>query len=127
MTGPHHSNEVFPDPVDEPCSYCGATATDRDHLSGCRQSQPRRAPRDLFDDGLWLWSCHRCNVVGYQAWEANGLTVVVDPMVTRLRRVGLSTARVGRAERAGTVPPAFWPALSRLLVEAADELEARAR
>jgi hypothetical protein len=103
------------------CAYCGAPATDRDHLSGRQASDSAQS-----DPDLWLASCHRCNVLGYQVWEANGLTVVEDPPETRVRRVALSSLRVADNGLWILTPPRFWVALARLLVETGDELRKRA-
>jgi len=103
------------------CAYCGAPATDRDHLSGRRASDNAQ-----YDPDLWVPSCHRCNVLGYQAWEANGLTIVEDPAETRVRRVALSSLRVADSGLWIPMPPRFCVGLARLLVETGDELKRRA-
>jgi hypothetical protein len=103
------------------CVYCGAPATDRDHLSGRRASDNAQS-----DPDLWVPSCHRCNVLGYQAWEANGLTIGEDPAETRVRRVALSLLRVADNGLWIPTPPRFCVAQARLLVETGDELRRRA-
>ncbi len=104
-----------------PCVYCGAAATDYDHLSG------RPAGREPYcDPDLKLPSCHGCNVLGYQAWEANGLTVVADLFITRARRVALSSLRVAESGLIVPVPPRIWVANARLITDLADELQRRA-
>ncbi|HLN06461.1 MAG TPA: hypothetical protein VK217_09295 [Acidimicrobiales bacterium] len=115
----------FAAPTDDPatmtCVYCGAPATDRDHLSGRQASDNAQS-----DPDLWLPSCHRCNVLGYQAWEANGLTIVEDLAEARVRRVALSSLRVADSGLWILTPSRFWAALARLLVETGDELKKRA-
>ena len=106
-----------PDHPTSVCAYCGAPATDAAHLSG------RPAGKEpYFDPDLWVPSCHACNVLGYQAWEANGLTVVTDPLITRAQRVALSSLRIADSGAVVPVPPLFWVGNARLLSDLVDAI-----
>ncbi len=101
------------------CAYCGAVATEMDHLTGCPLAQ-----RVYLDQDLKVPCDRACNLVNEQAWSVSGLLIYSAPLeVVRVRRLAFGTARLADAAWSGPVAPEFWSGLSRLSNEIADELE----
>jgi hypothetical protein len=101
------------------CAYCGAPATEMDHLTGCPEGA-----RVYLDPDLKVPCDRACNLANEQAWKATDLLVYEAPLVVvRLRRLAFGAARLADCAWAGPVPSEFWTGLSLLASEVADELE----
>ena len=101
------------------CAFCGAPATERDHLTGC----PAGA-RTYFDPDVWVPCDRVCNLVNEHAWSASGLLVAPGPLlVVRMKRFAFGTARLYDASWTGPVHPGFWGGVHRLATDVMVALE----
>ena len=98
---------------DERCAYCRAPAKEPDHLTG----RPG-GTEPYFDPDLSVPSCRGCNLVNEHAWSVCGLLVVTEPLnVVRTKRLLIGLDRLHDVEWPGPVPPAFWWALRRFVID----------
>ena len=72
--------------------------------------------RAYFDIALTVFACAACNVADFKAWRAAAIDDIEDPSVTRLRHLAFFAPRLGGQERPVALPPGFWRALTRSLV-----------
>jgi hypothetical protein len=101
------------------CAFCGAVATEMDHLTGCP-----RGEKVYLDPDLKVPCDRACNLANEHGWTATGMLVYSDPLfVVRVRRLAFGTLRLSDTAWEGPVPAGFWAGLSRLANEVADELE----
>lgn len=63
----------------EPCIYCGAIATDRDHTIPCTI----RGRRSFEDE--WVWSCRSCNSL-LSTFPISSISKRAEYILKKLRR-----------------------------------------
>lgn len=97
------------------CVYCGAPASEWDHLTG------RDDAGVLFDPELVVPACRRCNLAGLEMWRTFAVDRVgdADPECVRLIRLAVAFARVGSTGEMVELPAATCQVLFGTLAAAA--------